>query len=321
MNAPIIFCHYGNSEYLPYVFEAAKTKNPDKEIILLGDKDNQWLGKNNGVRHYLFHNFSYGREIETFDQVYRLVQGKKHNNIRKNKDWVNFVFKRWFYIYNFVSSQNINDFWHFDSDNMILSSLKMHEEKFKLYDCTEQCDGACMNGYISNPLIVFKYINKINELFQNRRYLEMQEKEFTEVNSNFAFTEMRAYVVFKEEENINSIRLNSIIDGSAFDDCICQEHNMEMETIPFGRKIKKIYCNLAGDFYCTEKNNAQPVKMNSLNLSWVPTYLFKVILLQLKENNKLQKSGVQDITKMSTISQLIWGKYFMTLILRKNILR
>ena len=228
MNTPIIFCHYSNSEYLPYVFELVRITNSDKDIILLGDKSNQRIAKEKKIKHFFFNDFNNGLEIETFDHVYKLVKGAKHRNVKGVIEWVNFVFRRWFYIYNFLTAHDINNFWHFDSDTMITDSLSIHEKSFLPYDCTEQCNGSCMNGFISGPNIVLKYLNKINELFQDEKYIQEQQKEFDEKNVGFAFTEMRAYEKFKED-GLNSARLNSIIDGSTFDDCICQEHEMEME--------------------------------------------------------------------------------------------
>ncbi|MDJ0745516.1 MAG: hypothetical protein QNJ32_19430 [Xenococcaceae cyanobacterium MO_167.B27] len=314
MSAPIIFCHYGNSEYLPYVFEAAKITNPDKDIFLLGDEENQWIGKAYGINHYFFRDFQYGKEIELFDQNYKLIQGKNHAWKKGGRDWVNFVFKRWFYIYNFLVEQKIDNFWHFDSDTMILNSLTYYEPNFRTYDCTEQCNGMCMNGFVSNSSIVLGYIRKINELFSNEKYLEKQQKEFDEVNPTYAFTEMRAYDIFKQEERIDSIRLNTIIDDSTFDDCICQEHNMEMEKLPLGqkinkgRKIKKVYLSPDRTFYCYEKTVNRLLRINSINLSWAPIYIFKIILLHLKkqtDTTDIREYTELDIRKMPTLSSSI----------------
>ena len=54
MSAPIIFCHYSNSKYLPYVLEAARITNPDKNIVFLGDSYNQWLKNAKNIQHYYF---------------------------------------------------------------------------------------------------------------------------------------------------------------------------------------------------------------------------------------------------------------------------
>jgi hypothetical protein len=310
MNAPIIFCHYGNSKYLPYVFEAAKITNPDKDIFLLGDEENQWIGKAYGINHCFFRDFRYGKEMELFDQVYKLVQGRNHYSIRGGRDWVNFVFKRWFYIYNFLVDQKIDDFWTFDSDNMILDSLQYHEPKFRAYDCTEQCNGICMNGFISNPSFVFRYIRRINELFQNQEYLDKQRRELEE-HPEWAYTEMRAYIAFKTEERIHSIRLSSIIDNSTFDDCICQEDNMKMERLPWGQKIKKVYLGPGGTFYCCDKTDNLLIRINTLNLSYVPIYLFERVLLHVRKRTGTREYTQPDIRTMPTLSSSLPKRYLV----------
>ena len=158
--------------------EAARLTNPDKDIFLLGDRDNKWLGTAKNTKHYFFDDYQQGSEIETFNQFYRPVQGKKHKSVKGGKDWLKFVFKRWFYVNNFLISKEINDFWHFDSDNMILDALEFHKAKFRAYDCTEQCNGMCINGYISRRSVVLKYVNKINDLFQDDEFLKEQQKEY-----------------------------------------------------------------------------------------------------------------------------------------------
>ena len=283
IKSPIIFCHYGNTFYLKYTLKSARINNPDKRIILLGDNTNRIIAKNIGVEHYLFKSFKYGSELEKFNSVYRLIQGNKHNNIRAGNDWVNFVFKRWFYVYNFVLAEGFNSFWHFDSDTMILDNLERFEAILSEYDCTEQCNGSCLNGYISNISTVFGYITKINDIFERKEYLNSVQEEFSRNNQGFAFTEMRAYEIFKTEANIKAFHLNKIIDNTNFDDCICQEHGMVMDTLPFdNKKIKKVYLNPDGRFFC--KYQKKLIKMNSLNLSTMPRYIFSSVL-----NHSLKK--------------------------------
>ena len=146
MSAPVVLCHYGNSRYLPYVLKALAHTNPGKEVILLGDDSNKWLNRLERVEHLPFEAFEYGEELTAFNDVYQLVKGERSRHIKHGRDWVNFVFKRWYYVYNFLRSRSVVDFWHFDSDNMILDSLSRHEDKFKRYDFTEQCNGSCTPG-------------------------------------------------------------------------------------------------------------------------------------------------------------------------------
>ena len=279
MDAPVIFCHYGNSNYLRYVFDAITFTNPDKKVILLGDETNQWLGERKGVQHFPFADMNRGEETERFNDVYRLVQGSEHGHMKNGKDWVNFVFKRWFYVYNFLQENGYERFWHFDSDNMILDRLADHESKYESYDCTEQCNGTCMNGFVSSPSVVRQYLNTINRLFEDREYLDGLKKHFQDETPGHAFTEMTAYRAYQND--VHTIRLNEIIGNSTFDDCICHDHGMTMEQFPSGKWIKKIHTDGEGKFFCQPKNSDAFVRLNSINLSWVPVGLFSVVLTNL----------------------------------------
>ena len=65
--------------------------------------------------------------------------------------------------------------------------------------------------------------------------------------------------------------INSIIDGETFDDCISQQHDMEMKN-----GIKKLYWTENG-IYVKHLPTMQFVKVNSLNMSLMPTGFIKVI--------------------------------------------
>lgn len=270
----IIFIHYGNSDYLQYTLTAARFFNPNERIILLGDKENVNICKQVEVEHYYFEDFNNGEELAQFDKVYTFIAGTKHGR----KAWTNFVFKRWFYIYNFIVSQSINSFWTFDSDNLILTFLPTQEKKFIGYDCTEQCAGICMNGFVSNRTIVKGYVDKINELFTREDYISKIKDEFVD-HPEWAFTEMRAYTIYRDESRLNSIRLNTIIENETFDDCICFSDGMvtNPKTIN-GFHLKQIYKYSDGGLYCKSIKQKNFIKLNSLNMSWVPTTLYDIIL-------------------------------------------
>lgn len=266
---PIIFIHYGDSEYLKYTLDLAKKNNPEKRIILLGDTNNQKY-KKLGIEHISFDKYNNSEEIRIFDKVYKFIAGKS----QRKKDWTNFVFKRWFYIYNFIKSENINQFWTFDSDTLILNSLSQFEKDYKEFDCTEQCNGICMNGLINNQRVVEGYIKKINELFVREDYLKTQEKEF-ENHPDWAFTEMRAYATYKAESNIKTIRLNTILNHRAFDECICQEDEMETRHIKeTHRPIKKLYFKNS-KVYEKLKESGELIEIQTINMSWVPLWLIE----------------------------------------------
>lgn len=270
--SPIIFCHYGYSEYLTFVLAQVKSTNPKTRIILLGDDNNKVIAKECGIEHCNFSKLSETKEIKKINQVYQHVAGESHGK----PFWTNFVFKRWFYVHSFLLENGINEFWHFDSDNMILDDLNKHKYKFDSYDCTEQCESYCINGFISGLVVVQGYVDKIISLFQDQNYLAAQREDLSK-KPTFAFTEMRAYTAYRDQESIKSIRLNTIINGETFDDCICFDDGYFQYDYSINyRYLKKIYFN-NNEIYFKLIKSKDYIKVVSLNLSWVSTEVFKAV--------------------------------------------
>ena len=161
-----------------------------------------------------------------------------------------------------------------------------------------------MNGYISSPDVVSGYLDKINEVFGREEYLKSVQEEFNSVHPKFAFTEMRAYEIYKKEERVRTIRLNTIIDGSSFDDSVILEDGMAMEYLPYGKKIKRIYLCPDGRFFCCEKRTSRLIRMNSLNLSYVPVYLFERVLSHQRLSAEGKIKIELDIGNMKTLACL-----------------
>ena len=311
MSAPLLFCHYGNSRYLPYVLEMARFSNPEKRIVLLGDEKNAWLADKIEIEHRCFKEFDYGEELERFHRHYRPVQGPKHGHMKGGQDWLKFVFARWFFVLNFVRSSSIDEFWHFDSDNMILIPLSDHEDELRQYDCTEQCNGICINGFVSSVPLIERYVRKINAFYQDESFLQKKQKEFDEFEPGKCFNEMTAYGLFKQEESVNSVRLNAVRNGSTFDDCICQNHHIQMERLFNGKLIKRIHSSPTGKFFCQSDQDGQFLRLNSINCSWVPVKLFEVIL----QRAKLAQSTDPDpselsIERLPSLSELLWKSHY-----------
>ena len=89
---------------------------------------------------------------------------------------------------------------------------------------------------------------------------------------------MRAYEFFRQEEQVRTIRLATSIDNSAFDDAVCQDQGLESELLPWGVQGKKVYLAPGGRFFCRGRTDGTWIRMNSLNLSWVPLSLFPTVL-------------------------------------------
>ena len=293
--SPLIFIHKSDikdsQSYLLDTFVVAKHFNPDMQIILLGDDNNKHYAKDAGIEFDYYEKYSNSEKINRFEKVFKVIKGKNHGG----PEWIKFVFKRWFHIYEFVMKNQYSKFWTFDSDNLILTNLYENEYKFSGYDCTEQCNGACINGFVSNKEVIAGYLDKINDLFEDDYYISKQQHEFDSINTNYAFTEMRAYAEYKKEystidgmnvypaTNFKSVLLQSIINGEMFDPALAQnsakkicceecDSGYEMES-----GIKKMYFR-DNKIYFKFVDTGQLIRACSINMSWTNKSLWKKII-------------------------------------------
>ena len=292
MGIPIIFIHYGNSSFLPYVVKVAKRFNPDKEIIFLGDEHNDYL-RSLGVTHYYFEDFAWGSEVELFDSIYSYIENRRY----EKKKWANFILRRWFIINNFIKQKDIFRFWTFDSDNFLLTNLEYYEAAFSLYDCTSQCKGKCLNGLIHNQAIVQKYVNRINELLAKKEYTDIWQKSY-EQKPDLFYTEMEAFSVFVKEDGLRNFHISRIYNNATFEDSITYvEDGMEMYDKKIkGRFVKKLYLH-NGEIYCKHLSSGKFIKMNNLNLSWMPKYIFPLIFTYLNSVPSAEEFVELDLLK------------------------
>lgn len=269
----VIFSHYGDSSYLKYALACARKTNKDSRLILLGDQLNRDTALASGWEHYAFDDFR-GEAHDRFNRVFRHVQGKKHGHLRAGRDWLRYVFERWFFIEGFCVESNIDRFWHFDSDTMILQSLVEHDENLSGVDFTVQCNGTCLNGVVTTSIVV-EFCKFICDLFEDSVFLDAQQREFDTEHPEFAFTEMRAFDSYKAHTQKSWLHLLNYRDDLVFDDCICQGHGFEMQKLRSGERVKTLWVD-QGRFYGNREG--ERVEFVTLNLSWVPDYVFEWVL-------------------------------------------
>ena len=295
MNSPIVFTHYGNASYLRRSLICARLTNPKCQIILLGDDSNRQTAVQSDVEHFSFRELVAGPERQEFGKCFKPISGRLHQNYKNGGYWLRYVFERWFYVYEYACSKGFESFWHFDSDTMILAPLSGFERTFQRYDCTEQCNGMCMNGYI-HLTALRTYLDVINDLFMDECFLDLQRREFERDNPHYAFTEMRAYAEAKRRKKLSAFHLSKVVNGTAFDDCICQDHGYETARLASGQIVKNLYWE--NGFYCFNKGCDSPIKFNTLNLSWVPDFVFDWVL----ERTRAEVQGDVDISKRDYLS-------------------
>jgi hypothetical protein len=270
-NAPILLIHYGDSPYLPYVIKVAKRFNPRREIIFLGDEHNEYV-TSLGALHYKLASLRNSHELDYFNRVYHRIVNPRYP---KSK-WAKFVLERWYMINTFIAMHKIDQFWTFDSDNFILTDLTPYQEHLSRYDCTSQCSGNCMNGFISSRAIVQRYVNTMNALLSDEDHIKRWHLKY-EKDPTLFYNEMEAFKNFVQQEQIRNFHLAQIHNGAMFDDSITYGNGMELyEKTIKSRYVKKLYLR-DGQIYCRHLASGAFIRMNSLNLSWMPKYIFPLL--------------------------------------------
>lgn len=299
----IIFSHYGYSSYLEYSLACARKTNPNSKLILLGDQNNVDVALRNGWDHE--HADKYKSTMHTrFLRVFRNVSGNKHSNFKKGKNWLRYVFERWFFIEDFLQKNSVERFWHFDSDTMIVDDLESHSNRLSQFDFTVQCNNMCLNGFIKKD-VVTEFCNHICTLFENPEYITKQQYEFDNINPHYAFTEMRAFNDYKKITKRPWIHLLHYQRDMVFDDCLCQKHDFETINLPIGKTIKMMFSQ-KGSIYGIRRG--EDTRFITVNLSWLPDSIFRWVLACLDN----------ETSSLSTVSYTLLDR---TKGLLRNILR
>lgn len=275
-HAPLLFIHYSPASYLPVVLRAAQRSNPDREICFLGDETNRRQAPP-GVRYYPLEMFRQGDLLGEFQKVFVPIAGKAHHFNKSGgvDTWLRFVFERWFLIREFLHAQGIGAFWIFDSDTLIAGDLSSRENRLSGLDATEQCRGCCLNGYVSSRDVVTAYCQKMVELFQRPGYLEFHRKRL-ELHSGLSFNEMDAWQTHRSEEGLKTRSLGIPCEGEAFDDALAITKGWQPAPMKIRGRIpvKRLVRDKRGGFFGFPEKESTPVRLVTLNLSWLPDYVF-----------------------------------------------
>jgi hypothetical protein len=302
-DTPIIFIHYGPASYLHTTLRAARQSNPEKRILFLGVEMNAGMAPK-GVDFYAFADFETGEEIGQFECVFKFIEGNRHSNtkIGGTHTWLKFVFRRWFLVFNVLKEFQIEAFWTFDSDTLILANLKSRESRYINFDCTEQCLGKCLNGWVESRRVFKNYIECINALFEDDDFL-LNEQKRLELEPTVAFYEMDAYVEYRKRAGLRTTRLSRPISGEAFDGALAFPDGFEMtsDTIDGGRRIKKLW-SADGRLYARKKSSRQYLRMLTCNMNWMPDYLIRRLAEFSTPCDKARSTGELDLSRLNPIS-------------------
>lgn len=274
---PLIFIHKGDSSYMAYTLKLAATFNPDKDVILLGDDSNRHYATD-GVLFEPYDTYLQTDAAKDFTQHFRYIANCRYRDEEKGmpvEDWVRFVFLRWFAIQGAAEAYGADAFWTFDTDTMVGTRLSRHEKKFADIDATEQCNGMCLNGYVNSLALVSAYTNSMRDLFHDEEKLSVLEAQIAANDKQDLLTEMKAWRIFKDEQKPRTRRLNEIIEGESFDECICFDHGMEMCEVTEGSATKRLFVSDKSDVMERHLDTNSLVNIMTINLSWCPDQLFE----------------------------------------------
>ena len=279
LNLPIIFTHYGVSPYLKYTLALAKLKNSSKRCILLGDETNKELAELYGWEHYLASTLDSSKR-RRFNEVFQVIKHPAYANKKGSVDWIKYVSERFYALEVFVKSQGIQYFWHFDSDTMIVSDLGQHEEHLVGLEiaCTTQCCDSCLNGFVESSLLPLFTQSMIDD-FLDAQFMSEMRRVFETDNAWGAFTEMRAFVRFRQKSSVKTKHLAQLFafSGVYFDDALCLCDDMEMTYLPFAAKRAKTLLGQNTNFFGFK--GAKKLRFATLNCSWLPETVYEAIFM------------------------------------------
>lgn len=316
MTPPLVFIHYGKSHYLRQTLRSAASSNPDKRIFFLGDNSNRTIAKNFAD----LTEFKYLENVKTveFDRVFQSIQGSDHkfNKLGGTQRWLNFVFKRWFYIAELLRRKNVRSFWTFDSDTLVLAPLGLREERFRGYESTTQCRDCCLNGFIGSLDLVDRYTTCIINLFKDERFLAGQRERLTS-QSGLAFNEMDAFCEFRRREEVKTFHAAQPHCGEFFDDALAYDRAFEESSYKIRGciPVKRLWSDRHGAVYARHLESSRFVRMVTANLSWLPDYVGRKLArfcLTPDQDAKILPPAVIDLQEID-LSQPLTDKIADTL--------
>lgn len=276
--APIVFVHYGPSAYLRHTLSAARRSNPGKKIIFLGDETNRRFCPRN-VEFLPWSDLAQGSKLDRFRTVFQPIEGARHkfNKQGGTKRWLAFVFERWFYIENLVAQLRVTRFWTFDSDTMVAADLTPREQRFAACQTTEQCRGNCLNGLVNDTCVVSGYTDCMLGLFENEAFIQ-QQRERLRTHDGLCFNEMDAWRHYRDNNRVTTTALGDVCEGEMFDDALAITKGYKVAAVKVNGRIpvKKTCIDTRGGAFAFPLG-APPARLITLNLSWLPDFIYSRI--------------------------------------------
>lgn len=112
-------------------------------------------------------------------------------------------------------------------------------------------------------------------LYQRPAYLDAQRQRL-EVHAGLAFNEMDAWQTHRGEAGLKTLALGRPRNREAFDDALAVIGGWQSASTKVRDRIpvKRLLRDKRGGFFAFPFGSPEPVRLVTLNLSWLPDYVF-----------------------------------------------
>lgn len=251
---PLVFIHTGQPDYLLFTVKQAKHFWPKAEVHLVGDEAN----KNSGEDFH--HNLKkYLPNASTFNQIYiHLSAG--------SESFERFCFSRWFVLQALVEENNWEYCWCIDSDVLLFEDLEEATRQLQGKDIAVSFAGVPSAVYFSREGIS-KFCQYIINLYLNKKpYLQQCFDHYLNKNpgiTNGGITDMHAFWMFVQEEEVLAEDLAMPDNGAVFDQDIHQPQGFKFDD----NEGEKVIHWSGGRPYFIQEHSGLVVRANNLHLA------------------------------------------------------
>lgn len=251
---PIIFIHWGDSDYLKYSLSQAKLFNPSSDIILISD-----IKKKSSEVYKQYDISKYYNGIDEFIKTY------VHRNTIS--EWYTlFWFKRWFVLNNFIKDEKIIfPFLIVDSDVLLYSNVsEVYETSFKDFDITINGERGPQYTFFRNQVVLSEFHKTIINHYKDENLIKLLEEKHRfhiENNEVGGVDDMTILFHFCRSDIFKVGNSRVILYNSVFDGTICCSEGFEYDE----RKKIKSFSWQNKLPYCKNIENGSKIKFNAIH--------------------------------------------------------
>jgi hypothetical protein len=258
---PVIFFHKGEQQYLQSAINIALKKN---RVIVIGNQSSSFKERNQQVQ--FFNELDLNQEDSTFRKVYKhMHSGEPEAQI--------ICYTRWFAIKNLVKLENIDAFFHADSDLAILTNVQENYEKLNFPELALSTQDNQQNfrfvasghsSYFTKNSIE-KFCNFLLYSYNkdSETYKKLVDKHSWHIQNNVGGGVCDMTQLYLFSLTCPTLSLTKVNNDSCFDDNINSPENYYVSEYKMQNNLKKII--LDDNKFYFENLNGQKILANTIH--------------------------------------------------------